>query len=83
MKKNNVIQKSLDFSKRNFVVAMSFFSYNALKCVSMNNQECKAGPEIVIINSNEPSFYPYSVRISKCSGSCNNMLQYENYVFLM
>ena len=52
---------------------MSFFSYNALKCVSMNNQECKAGPEIVTINSNEPSFYPYSVRISKFSGSCNNI----------
>ena len=62
---------------------MSFFSCNALKCVSMNNQECKTGPEIVIINSNETSFYPYSVRISKCSGSCNNMFQYENYVFLM
>ena len=52
---------------------MSFFSCNALKCVSMNNQECKAGPEIVTINSNEPSFYPYSVRISKFSGSCNNI----------
>ena len=23
--------------------------------------------------SNEPSFYPYSVKISKCSGSCNNI----------
>ena len=25
------------------------------------------------INSNEPSFYPYSVKISKCSVSCNNI----------
>ena len=56
-----------------FVVAMSFFSCNALKCVSMNNQECKVRPEIININSNEPSFYPYSVKISKCSGSCNNI----------
>ena len=23
--------------------------------------------------SNEPSFYPYRVKISKCSGSCNNI----------
>ena len=52
---------------------MSFFSCNALKCVSMNNQECKVRPEIININSNEPSFYPYSVKISKCSGSCNNI----------
>ena len=39
----------------------------------MNNQESKARPEITNINSNEPLFYPYSVRISKCSGSCNNI----------
>ena len=39
----------------------------------MNNQECKVRPEIININSNEPSFYPYSVKISKCSGSCNNI----------
>ena len=52
---------------------MSFFSFNALKCISMNNQEYKVRPEIVNINSNKPSFYPYSVKISKCSGSCNNV----------
>ena len=25
------------------------------------------------INSNEPLFYPYSVIINNCSGSCNNI----------
>ena len=45
----------------------------ALKCVSINNQKCKARPELININSNEPSFYPYSVKISKCSASCNNI----------
>ena len=39
----------------------------------MNNEKCKVGLEIININSNEPSFYPYSVRISKYSGSCNNI----------
>ena len=43
--------------KKVFVVAMSFFSRDALKCVSMNNQECKVRSEIININSNEPSFY--------------------------
>ena len=38
----------------------------------MNNQECKIRPEIVNLNSDEPVFYSYSVKISKCSGSCNN-----------
>ena len=27
-----------------FVKEMSFFSCNALKCISMNNQECRIGP---------------------------------------
>ena len=40
-------------------------SVNLLKCVSMNNQECKVTPEIININRNEPLFYPYSVKISK------------------
>ena len=61
------------FIKKVLVVAISFLSCNALKYVSMNNQECKVRPEIININSNEPSFYPYSVKISKCSGSCNNI----------
>ena len=37
----------------------------------MNNQECKVRPEILNINSNEPSFYPYSFLVNKSSGSCN------------
>ena len=39
----------------------------------MNNQACKVRPEIVNVNSNEPVFYSFSVKISKCSGSCNNI----------
>ena len=43
-----------------FVSTLMFFgslsSVNPLKCVSMNNQECKVRPEVVNINSNEPLF---------------------------
>ena len=39
----------------------------------MNNQECRIRPEIININSNEPIFYPYSIIVNKCSGSCNNI----------
>ena len=57
---------------------MTFFGSSALnaisfKCVLMNNQECKVIPEILSINSNEPTFYPYSILVNKCSGSCNNI----------
>ena len=40
----------------------------------MNNQEYKVRIEIININSNEPLFYPYSVKTSKCSDSCNNIV---------
>ena len=43
------------------------------KCVSMTNQECKVRPEIVNLNSHEPVFYPFSIKTSQCSGSCNNI----------
>ena len=44
-----------------------------LSCISMKNQECKARPEIVNANSNNPIFYPFIVKTSKCSGNCNNI----------
>ena len=48
-------------------------SINLLSCISMNNQECKVRPNIINVNSNEPAFYPFSIKTSKCSGSCNNI----------
>ena len=39
----------------------------------MNNQECKVRPKIADISCNNPIFYPFSVKINKCSGSCNNI----------
>ena len=48
-------------------------SATPLSCISMNNQACKIRPEIVNVNSDEPEFYPFSVKKSKCSGSCINI----------
>ena len=39
----------------------------------MKNQECKVRPEIIIVNSIEPVFYSFSIKTSKCGGSCNNI----------
>ena len=39
----------------------------------MTNQECKERPEIVDVNSDEPIFYPFSIKINKCRGNCNNI----------
>ena len=46
---------------------------NALDCISIKNQECKVRPEIININSNNPIIYPFSIKINKCSGNCNNI----------
>ena len=64
------------FVKRIFVSAIMGYnlsSVNSLKCISINNQKCKARPEIVNVNSKKPMFYPYSISASRCSGSCNNI----------
>ena len=57
---------------------MTFFNFNpssvnSLECVSMNNQECKARTKIIDVNNNEPVIYSYSIKVNKCSGSCNNI----------
>ena len=39
----------------------------------MKNQERKIRTRIIDINSNEPLFYPFSISVNKCSGSCNNI----------
>ena len=51
----------------------SIVSTTSLSCISVNNQACKVRPEIINVNSNEPVFYPFSIKTSKCSGSCNNI----------
>ena len=66
------------FVKQTLILAMMFFSrnlpgVNSLSCISMKNQECKVRPEIINVNSNEPVFYPFSIKTSKCSGNCNNI----------
>ena len=66
------------FIKKCLFTALTFFSYNTLnvnylECVSMNNQECKITSEITNVKTNEPMFYPYSLKINKCKGSCNTI----------
>ena len=39
----------------------------------MNNHTCKVRPGTINLNSNEPAFYPFSIKTSECSGSCNNI----------
>ena len=71
------------FIKKSLFTATTFFSFNgiafnplnvnSLECVSMNNPECRTRTKIINVNNNEPFFYPFSINVNKCSGSCNNI----------
>ena len=68
--------KIFSLVKKVFVLELIVLSNSitgALKCISMNNQECKIRPEIVDVSSNNPIFYPFSVKINRCSGNCNSI----------
>ena len=39
----------------------------------MSNQEFEVKPEIVNINRDKAVFFPFSIKRSKCSSSCNNI----------
>ena len=57
-------------------LAISLFSIlkvKSLECVSVINEKCMSRPKIIDLNKNEPVFYPYSIRVNKCSGDCNNI----------
>ena len=70
--------KMLGFVKLIFYSAMMFFGcslprVNSLKYISMNHLECKVRTKIVNVNSKKPVFFPFSIKISKCRGICNNI----------
>ena len=69
--------KIFRFVKKVFFIGLtilsSFTSVNSLSCISMNNHPCKTRPKIVNVNSNNPMFYPFSIKTSICSGNCNNI----------
>ena len=69
--------KMFGFVKKAFFAGLtflsSFTSVNSLSCISMNNQECKVRPHIVNVNSDDPVFCRFSIKTSKCGGSCNNI----------
>ena len=61
--------------KKVFFLGLTILSNftNALDCISMKNQECKVRPEAIYINSNNPMFYPFSIKVNKCNGNCNDI----------
>ena len=69
--------KIFGFVKKLFFVVLTvlsgFTKANSLSFISMNNEECKARPQVVNVNGDESVIFPFSTETSKCSGSCNNI----------
>ena len=54
-------------------ILSNFTKVTSLNCISIKNKECKRRPQVININSNNPIIYPFSIKINKCSGNCNNI----------
>ena len=44
-----------------------------MSSISLKNQKYQPIPEVINTNSNNPIFYPFSIKMNKCSGNCNNI----------
>ena len=69
--------KTFRFAKKVFFIGLTilsnFTNINSLNCISIKNQEFKIRPQVVNINRNNSIFYPFSIKINKCIGNCNNI----------
>ena len=65
--------KKMFFTGLTILSSVNLLTVTPLRCISMTNQECKLRPQIVNVNSDKPLFYPFSIKISKSGGSCNNI----------
>ena len=78
----------LGFIKKRYFTRLIFLSaltcINSLSSISINNEECKVRPKIVHVNGDDLTFFPFSIKTSKCSGSCNNInIHAQSCVLLM
>ena len=65
------------FIKKIFYIGSLFLSSlvsaTPLDCISTKNQECKTRPEVININSNNPIFYPFNIKVNKCNDNYNSI----------
>ena len=77
--------KIFRFVRKVFFLRLTILSNftNALDCISIKNQECKTRPEIININSNNPIFYPFSIKINVVVIVIILIIHIQKFVFLM
>ena len=82
---SDLLKIVFDFIKKMFVGLLSVCTirsfgeslvYNSkipIKRVSLNNHPHQARPALANINSDETFFYPFTVSVNNCGGSCNTI----------
>ena len=80
--------KMLGFIKMCFFKGLVFLStltsVNMLRCISMNNQECKVRPQIVNVNGNDPVFFLLVLKqVNAVVVATISIIHVQNCVFLM
>ena len=68
--KKKILYKMFPVVKKILAIIFLVSSINVLKCISMKNQKCKVR-EVVI--NNEYMIYPFSIKVNRCNGNCNNI----------
>ena len=55
------------------ISSFSILKVKTLECVSVINEKYMSRPKIIDLNKIEPVFYPYSIKVNKCSRDCSNI----------
>ena len=57
------------------------------KCISSSNQKCMTQPTLINLHTNEYSqkshYYPFTVKLERCVGSCNTINDLSNKVCIL
>ena len=57
--------------KQVFIAVFSFSGSLATKCVCLSNETCMARPTLIDLNPSELNYYPFTISLDTCNGSCN------------
>ena len=73
--------------KSNFIgltILSNFTNASSLSCISMNNQACKAIPQVVNVNSNNSIFYSFSIKkVNVVAIVITLMVHMQEFIFLI
>ena len=68
-----------------FVLLSSIVNaFSHAKCISLSNKKCMIQPTLINLHPNKYSqefhYYPFSVKLDRCVGSCNTLNDFSNKV---